>query len=349
MKKFFILAVFVVCELCVSAQTKVAYLDLYQRGGGKNLTTTVMYNQNPIEYGSMNLGEALNFLAEKGWIVDQILVGARRVGPFAWFTTRHKFHIILKKEYQQGENPFEGLSVEKNDANVEEQENAPEVVADVINDEDAMMKRALKSLELSIKRKYNELKNNPSIIIDNIDEFNSMVNQYRDNYVQLYGKVPDDVDNLLQNLMDINSKNQRNQSLKKLELSIKRKYNELKNTPSIIADNIDEFNSMVNQYRDNYVQIYGKTPDDADYMVNELTKLSDKYENNRSLKELELSIKRKYEELKKEPSAILDNIEEFDSMVKEYREKYVQVYGVAPYNIDDLSQKLMEISAKKSK
>lgn len=236
------------------------------------MRTTLMYDRTPIYCGRMNLGQALNSLAEKGWVVDQTLVGARRVGLFAGLATRHKFHIILKKEYQLGENPFRTLSSMKSAA-------------------------------------------------------------YKEDVVKNTGY----------------NKSVMKNSLKELRASIKRRYDELRSNPESITDNLTRFNSMLIQYKDTYWQIYGKTPDDADYMVKELTKLRDEYENNRSLKELELSIKRKYEELKKEPSAILDNIEEFESMVKEYRAKYVQVYGVAPYNIDDLPQKLMEFSAKKSK
>jgi len=109
MKKFFIVVALATCSaLCASAQTKVAYVDLYQRGGAKHLRTTLMFNGKPVDCGKMNLGQALNMLAKDGWVVDQTLIGAKRVNLVP--VTRHKFHIILKKEYQQGENPFSNLA-----------------------------------------------------------------------------------------------------------------------------------------------------------------------------------------------------------------------------------------------
>ncbi len=72
------------------------------------MRTTLMFNNTQRWCGKMTLGQALNMLAEDGWVVDKTLIGANRVGA-AFFVTRHKFHIILKKEYQQGENPFEKL------------------------------------------------------------------------------------------------------------------------------------------------------------------------------------------------------------------------------------------------
>lgn len=280
MKKFFILMVFILCGLCISAQTKVAYLDLYQRGGGKNLITTIMYNQNPITYGRMNLGEALNFLADKGWVIDQTLVGARRI-PLL-FVTRHKFHIILKKEYQYGENPFEGLIFENDDANIIEDNNKEKEI--VTNDNEASKKYALKELKVLINRKYYELRNNPSLISENITEFNSMVNLYRDDYVQLYGRVPNDVDNLLEKLMDVNSKNQSIRTIKELETSIKSMYYELKRNPSSILDNMDVFESKINEYKDKYIQLYGVTPYDVDDLLQKLMELSAKKQNKLSIR-----------------------------------------------------------------
>lgn len=272
--------VFILCGLCISAQTKVAYLDLYQRGGGKNLITTIMYNQNPITYGRMNLGEALNFLADKGWVIDQTLVGARRI-PLL-FVTRHKFHIILKKEYQYGENPFEGLIFENDDANIIEDNNKEKEI--VTNDNEASKKYALKELKVLINRKYYELRNNPSLISENITEFNSMVNLYRDDYVQLYGRVPNDVDNLLEKLMDVNSKNQSIRTIKELETSIKSMYYELKRNPSSILDNMDVFESKINEYKDKYIQLYGVTPYDVDDLLQKLMELSAKKQNKLSIR-----------------------------------------------------------------
>ncbi len=108
MKRFIILVACIVYAACATAQTKIAYLDLYQRGGARHLRTTLMFNNTQRWCGKMTLGQALNMLAEDGWVVDKTLIGANRVGA-AFFVTRHKFHIILKKEYQQGENPFEKL------------------------------------------------------------------------------------------------------------------------------------------------------------------------------------------------------------------------------------------------
>lgn len=66
-----------------------------------HLKTTLIFNNRPVYLGKKNLGEVLNMLAESGWEVDKIL-NVRRLG-----ITRHKFHVVLKKEYQAGENPFE--------------------------------------------------------------------------------------------------------------------------------------------------------------------------------------------------------------------------------------------------
>lgn len=113
----------------ISAQSKTAYLDLYQRGGAMHLKTTLVFNQTPVNLGKKNLGEILNLLAESGWEVDKIL-NIRRYG---FWVTRHKFHVVLKKEYQAGEKPFEqtltdiieSLKLEKtsNQVNSSNQEN----------------------------------------------------------------------------------------------------------------------------------------------------------------------------------------------------------------------------------
>lgn len=93
----------------ISAQNKVAYLDLYQRGGAKHLRTTLIFNQEPVYIGKKNLGEVLNMLAESGWEIDRTL-NVRRLG-WSWPFTRHKFHVILKKEYSNKENLFEGMPI----------------------------------------------------------------------------------------------------------------------------------------------------------------------------------------------------------------------------------------------
>ena len=94
----------------VSAQTRTAYLDLYQRGGGRHLRTTLMFDGKPIYIGRRNLGQTLNMLSRLGWEVDHTLIGANCV---LFLPTRHKFHIILKKKYHPGEDPFAGYPFAK--------------------------------------------------------------------------------------------------------------------------------------------------------------------------------------------------------------------------------------------
>lgn len=68
--------------------------------------TTLLFDDRPVELGRRNLGEVLNRLARQGWEVDHTFAGANRV---LLFPTRHKFHIILRKSYETGEDPFEEL------------------------------------------------------------------------------------------------------------------------------------------------------------------------------------------------------------------------------------------------
>lgn len=92
----------------VSAQTKVAYCDVYARGGGLNLKITVSYdNQSYEPFGKMNIGEVLNIMAADGWVLDKEIVIPRH--PLFSMFTRHKLHLIMKKEYQEGDNPFAGI------------------------------------------------------------------------------------------------------------------------------------------------------------------------------------------------------------------------------------------------
>ena len=105
MKKLIALLAAMAIVGSISAQSKTAYLDLYQRGGAMHLKTTLIFNNSPIYLGKKNLGEVLNMLAESGWEIDKTL-NVRRVCWF-WPFTRHKFHFVLKKEYQAGENPFD--------------------------------------------------------------------------------------------------------------------------------------------------------------------------------------------------------------------------------------------------
>ena len=92
----------------VSAQTKTAYCDVYARGGGKHMKITIMYNNTPYEIypdgNRSNLGNILNVLAYNGWVLDRDIVIPRH--PLWSLFTRHKLHFIMKKEYQEGENPF---------------------------------------------------------------------------------------------------------------------------------------------------------------------------------------------------------------------------------------------------
>ena len=105
MKKF-VLVLFVMCSaFVVSAQTKTAYCDVYARGGGQNMKITVLYGKKPYIIGKKtNLGVALDVLSKDEWRVDDSLVIPRN-GCFA-FCTRHKLHIMMKKEYSEGENPY---------------------------------------------------------------------------------------------------------------------------------------------------------------------------------------------------------------------------------------------------
>ena len=50
------------------------------------------------------MGEILNIMAEDGWVLDNDIVIPRH--PLYSFFTRHKLHLIMKKEYNTGENPF---------------------------------------------------------------------------------------------------------------------------------------------------------------------------------------------------------------------------------------------------
>lgn len=103
-----LVAMTISCSCCIIAQTRTAYLDLYQRGGARHLRTTLIFDNKPVYIGKTNLGAMLNKLAESGWETDRTINIRRSLwsSPF----TRHKFHIILKKEYTEGENPFDGLA-----------------------------------------------------------------------------------------------------------------------------------------------------------------------------------------------------------------------------------------------
>ncbi len=112
MKKLLMFVAIAMMVASAQAQTQIAYLDLYQRGGARHLRTTLMFDGNPIYIGKWNLGEMLNILAKQGWEIDHTLIGANRV--MLYLPTRHKFHIVLKKEYTKGTDPFEGLVLTQN-------------------------------------------------------------------------------------------------------------------------------------------------------------------------------------------------------------------------------------------
>lgn len=122
MKKIILLFVALVSISTISsAQTKTAYCDLYVRGGGQHLRTTVMYNQKPIYVGRANTAEMLNKLSELGWEIQNDISGSIiNVKRAPALCTRHKFHLILKKTYSENENPFQGLNQLKNNKPVKD-------------------------------------------------------------------------------------------------------------------------------------------------------------------------------------------------------------------------------------
>ena len=103
MKKLITLLAAMAIALCASAQTKTAYLDLYQRGGARHLRTTLMFDGKPVYIGVKNLGEVLNELSGLGWEVDKTF-NVKRSPDYNIFT-RHKirsrdyrllFHLLWK-------------------------------------------------------------------------------------------------------------------------------------------------------------------------------------------------------------------------------------------------------------
>lgn len=111
MKKLLFILALLLFSFDVSAQTEIAYCDVYARGGGKHMKITIMYNNTPYEIypdgERSNLGNILNVLASDGWVLDRDIVIPRH--PLFSLFTRHKLHFIMKKEYQKGENPFAGI------------------------------------------------------------------------------------------------------------------------------------------------------------------------------------------------------------------------------------------------
>ena len=107
MKRLLLLVAMLMCISNLSAQTKIAYCDVYLRGGWNSLTATIMYDSTTFELGGYkgsNIGEVLNYMAADGWVLDREIVIPRH--PYFSLFTRHKLHLIMKKEYQPGENPF---------------------------------------------------------------------------------------------------------------------------------------------------------------------------------------------------------------------------------------------------
>lgn len=113
MKKLLFILALSLFSLDVSAQTKTAYCDVYARGGGKHMKITIIFNNTPYIYPNgnrSNLGNVLNVLAADGWVLDRDVVIPRH--PLYSTFTRHKLHLIMKKEYQEGENPFAYINKE---------------------------------------------------------------------------------------------------------------------------------------------------------------------------------------------------------------------------------------------
>ena len=107
MKRLLLLVAMLMCISNLSAQTKIAYCDVYLRGGWNSLTATIMYDSTTFELGGYkgsNIGEVLNYMAADGWVLDREIVIPRH--PYFSLFTRHKLHLIMKKEYKPGENPF---------------------------------------------------------------------------------------------------------------------------------------------------------------------------------------------------------------------------------------------------
>lgn len=109
MKKLFLAFFLIMCAFGASAQeTKTTYCDVYVRGGAKNQKVTIMYCNKMLNLNNSNMAEALDILGNDGWELDQVVPVQRM--PFLYIplfsVTRHKVHLIMKKEYNEGENPF---------------------------------------------------------------------------------------------------------------------------------------------------------------------------------------------------------------------------------------------------
>lgn len=158
MKKLHFLLLVTLTTISVSAQTKTAYLDLYMRGGGQHLKTTLIFNGSPIYLGRTNLGTTLNTLAQLEWEVDNKIEVERH--PFFSMFTRHKFHIILKKVYQEGEIPFNGLGRSNISGSLHSNSNEEPFEGDVISVNKMHNKGTIpgnvvvETIEISLRRPY---------------------------------------------------------------------------------------------------------------------------------------------------------------------------------------------------
>lgn len=109
MKRLFLAFFLIMCAFGASAQeTKTTYCDVYVRGGAKNQKVTIMYCNKMLNLNNSNMAEVLDILGNDGWELDQVVPVQRM--PFLYIplfsVTRHKVHLIMRKEYNEGENPF---------------------------------------------------------------------------------------------------------------------------------------------------------------------------------------------------------------------------------------------------
>lgn len=74
-----------------------------------------MYCDKIFNLNNANMAQALDILGNDGWVLDQVLEVQRMpLWYFPLFTvTRHKVHLIMKKEFNEGENPFSLLTDNK--------------------------------------------------------------------------------------------------------------------------------------------------------------------------------------------------------------------------------------------
>lgn len=111
MKKTILLAIAGLMCVGLLAQTKTAYVDVYVRGGGQHMKVSLMFDGQIYKLAERsNMGTVLGVLGANGWTLDQSVSGLR---PYAFLFsewTRHKTHLIMKKEYTAGD-PYESLKL----------------------------------------------------------------------------------------------------------------------------------------------------------------------------------------------------------------------------------------------